>query len=144
MIAEIILEEARNKCYNFLTKVVIHMKKLLIHTEYLCILNILALPFVIMFYERGTMMLWALLIFLDVAELMLQIDESKLVTALTDADLKQETQRIKIYMVGIVLVYLYILFARSWVLLVILLINDAISSLISWLYYKYIDPNQED
>lgn len=120
------------------------MKKLLIHTEYLCILNILALPFIIMFYERGTMMLWALLIFLDAAELMLQINETKLYLALTNPDLKQETQRIKIYLVGIALIYLYIVFTQSWMLLVIVLVNDGVSSLISWLYYRWINPEASE
>jgi len=114
------------------------VKKLLIHTEYLCILNLLSLPFLVMFYNRGTMMLWAMFIFLDAAELLLRLDEKKVLAALKDDQLKTETLRIKIYLIANVVFYIGIPFAASWKLLLLILLNDIISSGLSLLFQKYI------
>lgn len=114
------------------------MKKMLIHTEYFCVLNLVALPFLIMFYEKGTLMFWALLIFLDGAELMLRIDEGAVAQALLEPQWKQQTQRIKIYLIGAILFYLLILFTKPFQLLIILLLNEVISSILSWALHHYI------
>lgn len=114
------------------------MKKLLVHTEYLCILNLIGLVPLMLFYDNGQMMFWALLVFLDVAELLLRIDETKVVDALFQPQFKTQTQRIKVYLLGLLILYVYILITRSWVLLLILLINDALSSLLSWVFQTYV------
>lgn len=122
------------------------MKKMLIHGEYMCILNLIALPFVITFYQRGSLIFWALLIFLDLAELMLLVDENRFIHYVMDKNLKQETQRIKIYMVAIVVFYVYIGIFQSWILLLMLLINDILSSGLCYLAHTYLfkDTNQDE
>lgn len=119
------------------------MKKLLIHTEYFCILNLVALPFLIMFYEKGTMMFWALLIFLDAAELMLGINENLVAEAILEPQWKNQTQRIKIYLVGTILFYLLILFTKPFALFLILLANELLSSILSWAFQTYIIKDQD-
>ncbi len=120
------------------------MKKLLIHTEYICILNLIAIPFLIMLYQRGSMMVWALLIFLDAAALLLKIDEKEILYALREEQLKSETQRIKIYLVAITALYICIPFAASWKLLVYVVLNDLLMSGLSFLFHRYIYEAEED
>lgn len=114
------------------------MKKVLIHGEYMCILNLIALPFLVMFFNRGNMMFWVLLLFLDIAEYLLLLDENELISYVMDKQLHHETLRIKIYMVGIVIFYLAIAFLQSFALLLILLANDIISSAINVLLHKHV------
>ena len=90
------------------------MRKLLIHTEYICILNLIALPFLVMLYERESMIIWALLVFLDAAALLLKIDEKEILYAMREEQLNTETQRIKIYLAAIAAFYLCIPFITSW------------------------------
>lgn len=121
------------------------MRKLLIHTEYICILNLIALPFLIMLYQRDSMMIWALLIFLDAAALLLKIDEKEIVYALREEQLKTETQRIKIYLLAIAAFYCCIPFAASWLLLLYVVLNDLLMSGLSFLFHRYIyDDNVID
>ena len=121
------------------------MRKLLIHTEYICILNLLALPFLVMLYERESMIIWALLVFLDAAALLLKIDEKEILYAIREEQLNTETQRIKIYLVAIAAFYLCIPFITSWKLLLYVVINDFIMSALSFLFHRYIyDDNELD
>ncbi|MCI8851093.1 MAG: hypothetical protein HFE82_06085 [Erysipelotrichaceae bacterium] len=121
------------------------MRKLLIHTEYICILNLIALPFLVMLYERESMIIWALLIFLDAAALLLKIDEKEILYAIREEQLNTETQRIKIYLVAIAAFYLCIPFITSWKLLLYVVINDFIMSALSFLFHRYIyDDNELD
>ncbi len=121
------------------------MRKLLIHTEYICILNLIALPFLVMLYERESMIIWALLIFLDAAALLLKIDEKEILYAIREEQLNTETQRIKIYLVAIAAFYLCIPFITSWKLLLYVVINDFIMSTLSFLFHRYIyDDNELD
>lgn len=121
------------------------MRKLLIHTEYICILNLIALPFLIMLYQRESMMIWALLIFLDAAALLLKIDEKEILYALREEQLKVETQRIKIYLAAIAAFYLFIPFISTWKLLLYIVVNDLIMSALSFLFNRYIyDDEYED
>ncbi len=121
------------------------MRKLLIHTEYICILNLIALPFLVMLYERESMIIWALLIFLDAAALLLKIDEKEILYAIREEQLNTETQRIKIYLVAIAAFYLCIPFITSWKLLLYVIINDFIMSALSFLFHRYIyDDNELD
>lgn len=114
------------------------MKKVLIHGEYMCILNLIALPFLVMFFNRGNSMFWVLLLFLDIAEYLLLLDENELITYIMDKQLHKETLRIKIYMVGIVVFYAAIAFMQPIALLLILLANDAISSALNILLHKHV------
>ncbi len=121
------------------------MRKLLIHTEYICILNLIALPFLVMLYERESMIIWALLVFLDAAALLLKIDEKEILYAIREEQLNTETQRIKIYLVAIAAFYLCIPFITSWKLLLYVVINDFIMSALSFLFHRYIyDDNELD
>jgi len=121
------------------------MRKLLIHTEYICILNLIALPFLVMLYERESMIIWALLIFLDAAALLLKIDEKEILYAIREEQLNTETQRIKIYLAAIAAFYLCIPFITSWKLLLYVVINDFIMSALSFLFHRYIyDDNELD
>ena len=121
------------------------MRKLLIHTEYICILNLRALPFLVMLYERESMIIWALLVFLDAAALLLKIDEKEILYAIREEQLNTETQRIKIYLVAIAAFYLCIPFITSWKLLLYVVINDFIMSALSFLFHRYIyDDNELD
>ena len=121
------------------------MRKLLIHTEYICILNLIALPFLVMLYERESMIIWALLVFLDAAALSLKIDEKEILYAIREEQLNTETQRIKIYLVAIAAFYLCIPFITSWKLLLYVVINDFIMSALSFLFHRYIyDDNELD
>ena len=121
------------------------MRKLLIHTEYICILNLIALPFLVMLYERESMIIWALLVFLDAAALLLKIDEKEILYAMREEQLNTETQRIKIYLVAIAAFYLCIPFITSWKLLLYVVINDFIMSALSFLFHRYIyDDNELD
>lgn len=119
------------------------MKKLLIHTEYICILNLIALPFLIMLYQRESLMIWAMLIFLDAAALLLKIDEKEILYALQEEQLKTETQRIKIYLLAIAAFYLCIPFAASWKLLLYIVLNDLLMSGLSFLFHRYIYDDYE-
>ena len=119
------------------------MRKLLIHTEYICILNLIALPFLVMLYERESMIIWALLVFLDAAALLLKIDEKEILYAIREEQLNTETQRIKIYLVAIAAFYLCIPFITSWKLLLYVVINDFIMSALSFLFHRYIYDNNE-
>lgn len=114
------------------------MKKQLIHTEYMCILNLIALPFLVMLYHRGSMMMWALLIFLDAAKLMLKVAEAHVYVLLRDPQLKMETARIKIYLAAILLFYLCLPFVSDFRLLAIVLANDMLSALLSFVFTRYI------
>ncbi len=114
------------------------MKKQLIHSEYLCILHLIALPFLVMLYHRGSMMVWALLIFLDAAKLMLKVEEQSVYLLLKDPQLKLETARIKIYLVAILLFYACMPFVTSIRLLVIVLGNDVLSAVLSYVFSRYI------
>lgn len=120
------------------------MRKLLIHTEYICILNLIALPFLVMLYERESMIIWALLVFLDAAALLLKIDEKEILYAMREEQLKTETQRIKIYLAAIAAFYLCIPFITSWKLLLYVVINDFIMSALSFLFHRYIYDNELD
>ncbi len=121
------------------------MRKLLIHTEYICILNLIALPFLVMLYERESMIIWALLVFLDAAALLLKIDEKEILYAMREEQLNTETQRIKIYLAAIAAFYLCIPFITSWKLLLYVVINDFIMSALSFLFHRYIyDDNELD
>ena len=121
------------------------MRKLLIHTEYICILNLIALPFLVMLYERESMIIWALLVFLDAAALLLKIDEKEILYAIREEQLNTETQRIKIYLVAIAAFYLCIPFITSWKLLLYVVVNDFIMSALSFLFHRYIyDDNELD
>ena len=121
------------------------MRKLLIHTEYICILNLIALPFLVMLYERESMIIWALLVFLDAAALLLKIDEKEILYAIREEQLNTETQRIKIYLVAIAAFYLCIPFITSWKLLLYVVINDFIMRALSFLFHRYIyDDNELD
>ena len=121
------------------------MRKLLIHTEYICILNLIAVPFLVMLYERESMIIWALLVFLDAAALLLKIDEKEILYAIREEQLNTETQRIKIYLVAIAAFYLCIPFITSWKLLLYVVINDFIMSALSFLFHRYIyDDNELD
>ncbi len=121
------------------------MRKLLIHTEYICILNLIALPFLVMLYERESMIIWALLVFLDAAALLLKIDEKEILYAIREEQLNTETQRIKIYLAAIAAFYLCIPFITSWKLLLYVVINDFIMSALSFLFHRYIyDDNELD
>ena len=121
------------------------MRKLLIHTEYICILNLIALPFLVMLYERESMIIWALLVFLDAGALLLKIDEKEILYAIREEQLNTETQRIKIYLVAIAAFYLCIPFITSWKLLLYVVINDFIMSALSFLFHRYIyDDNELD
>lgn len=120
------------------------MKKLLIHTEYICILNLIALPFLIMLYQRESMMVWAMLIFLDAAALLLKIDEKEILYALREEQLKIETQRIKIYLSAIAAFYLCIPFLTSWKLLLYVILNDILMSILTFLFHRYIYGEEND
>ena len=121
------------------------MRKLLIHTEYICILNLIALPFLVMLYERESMIIWALLVFLDAAALLLKIDEKEILYAIREEQLNTETQRIKIYLVAIAAFYLCIPFITSSKLLLYVVIDDFIMSALSFLFHRYIyDDNELD
>ena len=121
------------------------MKKLLIHIEYICILNLIALPFLIMLYQKQSMIIWAMLIFLDAAALLLKIDEKEIFYALREDQLKAETQRIKIYLSAIGAFYLCIPFVSSWMLLLYIVLNDLLMSGLSMLFHRYIyDENEFD
>lgn len=119
------------------------MKKVLIHGEYMCILNLIALPFLVMFFNRGNMMFWVLLLFLDIAEYLLLLDENELIGYIMDKQLHHETLRIKIYMVGIVVFYVGLAFLQPIVLLLILLANDILSSALNVVIHKYILPKHK-
>lgn len=119
------------------------MKKVLIHGEYMCILNLIALPFLVMFFNRGNMMFWVLLLFLDIAEYLLLLDENELIGYVMDKQLHQETLRIKIYMVGIVAFYVGIAFLQPIALLLILLANDFVSSALNRIIHKHILPKHK-
>lgn len=114
------------------------MKKVLIHGEYMCILNLIALPFLVMFFNRGNMMFWVLLLFLDIAEYLLLLDEKELFSYVKDKQLHHETLRIKIYMIGIVIFYIGIACLQSLGLLFILIANDALSSAANFLLHKHV------
>lgn len=119
------------------------MKKILIHGEYMCILNLIALPFLVMFYNQGNMVFWILLLFLDISEIMLVIDEKKFISYVLDKEHHKETQRIKLYLLSIVLIYVYIAFAQSFLLVLILLINDGLSSAVTAVVHKYMIKDME-
>ena len=116
----------------------------MIHTEYICILNLIALPFLVMLYERESMIIWALLVFLDAAALLLKIDEKEILYAMREEQLKTETQRIKIYLAAIAAFYLCIPFITSWKLLLYVVINDFIMSALSLLFHRYIYDDELD
>ncbi|MCI9291984.1 MAG: hypothetical protein HFF01_06120 [Erysipelotrichaceae bacterium] len=132
-------------CYNgYIRKAVIMLiKKNLIHSEYICILHIIALPFLLMMHQRGSMMIYACLIFLDAAVLLLQVDEEALIYSLMDTQLKTETQRIKIYLLGILIFYGYLMITGAYILLIILLINDAVCALLSILASRLLWKDEE-
>lgn len=105
------------------------MKKILVHGEYMCILNLIALPFILVFWQKENPIFWALIIFLDLAEIML-MDEKIFFKLLLDPKWKADTKRIKIYMLAVVIGYV-IAGLSSWILLLILILNDSLSSLIN-------------
>lgn len=119
------------------------MKKILIHGEYMCILNLIALPFLVMFYNQGNMVFWILLLFLDIAEIMLLIDEKKFLSYVLSKEHHHETQRIKLYLLAMVLIYIYIAFAQSFILVLILLINDGLSSALTAVIHKHVIKDVE-
>lgn len=114
------------------------MKRLLIHTEYICILNLVALPFIVMLDHRGSLMMWAILIFLDAVPLLLKWDLEEALYALRDEQLKTETQRIKIYLCAISAFYISIPFVADWKLLAILIVNDMVMLLLMRLFQRYV------
>lgn len=120
------------------------MKRLLIHTEYICIVNLVALPFIVMLDHRGSLMMWALLVFLDTVPLLLKIDVGEVSYALRDEELKAETTRIKIYLCAIIAFYISMPFVAGWKLLFILIGNDAITFLLIWLFHRYIYEDEGD
>lgn len=118
------------------------MKRLLIHTEYICIVNLIALPFIVMLDHRGSLMLWALLVFLDAVPLLLRWDGAEAWYALGDEQLKTETQRIKIYLCAILAFYISIPFVADVKLLAILIVNDVIMAGLVWLFSRYVYESQ--
>lgn len=120
------------------------MRKNLIHSEYICILHLVALPFLLMMHQRGSLMIYACMIFLDAAVLLLQVDEESLVYALLDPQLKLETQRIKIYLFGILIFYGYLVIVGEYLLLMLLLINDAVCALLSILASRILWKDEEE
>ena len=120
------------------------MKRLLIHTEYICILNLIALPFIVMLNNRGSLMMWALLVFLDAVPLLLKVDLEEILYALRDEELRVETTRIKIYLCAILAFYISIPFVADWKLLTVLIINDMVTMLLVWLFQRYVYEEEEN
>ena len=120
------------------------MKRLLIHTEYICILNLIALPFIVMLNNRGSLMMWALLVFLDAVPLLLKVDLEEIFYALRDEELRVETTRIKIYLCAILAFYISIPFVADWKLLTVLIINDMVTMLLVWLFQRYVYEEEEN
>lgn len=119
------------------------MRKQLIHIEYLCILNLIALPFFIMLVHRGSMMIWPLFIFLDGAKLLLRVEERSAFALLRDPQLKAETIRIKIYLAAILAFYLCMPFVSELWLLVVMLLNNVLSVGLSYCFQRYIYHDEE-
>ena len=120
------------------------MKRLLIHTEYICILNLIALPVIVMLNNRGSLMMWALLVFLDAVPLLLKVDLEEILYALRDEELRVETTRIKIYLCAILAFYISIPFVADWKLLTVLIINDMVTMLLVWLFQRYVYEEEEN
>ena len=121
------------------------MKRLLIHTEYICILNLIALPFIVMLNNRGSLMMWALLVFLDAVPLLLKVDLEEILYALRDEELRVETTRIKIYLCAILAFYISIPFVADWKLLTVLIINNDLGTmLLVWLFQRYVYEEEEN
>ena len=120
------------------------MIRLLIHTEYICILNLIALPFIVMLNNRGSLMMWALLVFLDAVPLLLKVDLEEILYALRDEELRVETTRIKIYLCAILAFYISIPFVADWKLLTVLIINDMVTMLLVWLFQRYVYEEEEN
>ncbi len=119
------------------------MKHLLIHAEYICIINLIALPFIVMLDHRDSMMLWALLVFLDTVPLLLKIDVGEVGYALRDDELRAETTRIKIYLCAILAFYISTPFVASWKLLFILLGNDVVTFILIWLFHRFVYEDED-
>ncbi len=119
------------------------MKRQLIHTEFMCILNLVALPFLVMLYNRGSMIVWALLIFLDGAKLMLKVAERNVYALLRDPQLKVETLRIKIYLAAILAFYVCMPFVTDIWLLAIVIGNDLVSAILSECFVRYVYHDED-
>ena len=120
------------------------MKRLLIHTEYICILNLIALPFIVMLNNRGSLMMWALLVFLDAVPLLLKVDLEEILYALRDEELRVGGAGGKIYLCAILAFYISIPFVADWKLLTVLIINDMVTMLLVWLFQRYVYEEEEN
>ena len=97
-----------------------------------------------MLNNRGSLMMWALLVFLDAVPLLLKVDLEEILYALRDEELRVETTRIKIYLCAIWAFYISIPFVADWKLLTVLIINDMVTMLLVWLFQRYVYEEEEN
>lgn len=97
----------------------------------MCILNLVALPCLTMFYTHNHIVFWVLLVFLDIANFIL-LDQKAMIQCLLGEDSRKqhhkEFVRLLIYVFAYVACLIYIAFTQPILLVLIILGNDILES----------------
>lgn len=102
----------------------------MIESQYVYILQLLALPILLHFYAQGNVFFWILFIFVDIVHLML-LDMEQLVMIVVKGEHKEEMKKLVFYNGAILLAYVVIMI-KIFPLGLLLMLNDIVIGMLNF------------